>query len=237
LDNAPQIDFAALIRRSSRDPLQIVARVEFLKFAAMAFKDCGEKLHVLGHIVGGDRKEGLSPFGHGDDETVAISLILRIASEIVSTATELFLVKRTYAAAALLRQLVEVEYLAWAFETRDADAARWIRSTKKDRQNFFSPRKLREAANGKFRAKDYSYHCEMGGHPTPFASRLLTNDNEIIQLLLSDMVTHTRNIWVHLGTWAVGTEAASIFHNHNDELFMRWTDWNKTDELSTMPQP
>ena len=71
-----------------------------------------------------------------------------------------------YAAAALVRQLVEVEYLAWAFDARDSDAERWLRSTAEERRDFFAPAKLRKAAQGKFRGKDYGHHCEMGGQST-----------------------------------------------------------------------
>jgi len=66
----------------------------------------------------------LSPFGHGSDEAVAVSLLLRIGSELVSAAADLFSDGRHYAAAALVRQVVEIEYLAWAFETNDKEGKR-----------------------------------------------------------------------------------------------------------------
>jgi hypothetical protein len=75
-------------------------------------------LHLSGHIVGPDRKSGASPVGHGSDETVAIALLLRIAAELIEASNDLFMNGKAYAAAALIRQMVEVEYLAWAFETR-----------------------------------------------------------------------------------------------------------------------
>lgn len=230
-------EIRSVIARASQDPAQRKARLDFLSCASDAFRDVGEMLHVFGHILGDDRKSGLSPFGHGDDEKVGIALLLQIAAQIVSASTQLLQDGRAYAGCALIRQLVEVEYLAWAFETRDAEAARWLRSDKKERQNFFAPRILRDAANGKFRAKDYSYHCEMGGHPTPFASSLLKNDDEINQLMLGDMITHARKIWVHLGTWAVGSNAGSMFHKHNDRLFELWSAWRQIDELCEMPPP
>jgi hypothetical protein len=226
-----------LISRASRDPVQKKARLDFLEYASDAFQDVGQMLHVFGHILGVDRKSGLSPFGHGDDEKVGIALLLQIASQIISASTQLLQDGRAYVGSALIRQLVEVEYLAWAFETRDAEAARWLRSDKRERQDFFAPRILRAAADGKFRAKDYSYHCEMGGHPTPFAASLLRNDHEINQLMLGDMVSHARNIWVHLGTWAVGSDVGSIFHKHNDKLFELWSVWGGLDELRDLPPP
>src|ERR1700730_3113518 len=69
----------------------------------------------------------------------------------------------------LLRQMVEIEYLAWAVETRGGDGERWLRSDQQQRQSFCTPVKLRKAAQGRFRGKDYGYHCELGGHPVPRA--------------------------------------------------------------------
>jgi hypothetical protein len=54
----------------------------------------------------------------------------------------------------------------------DKDAERWLRSTKRDRENFFAPRKIRVAANDRFRGADYGSHCDLGGHPTPLAKSL-----------------------------------------------------------------
>jgi hypothetical protein len=66
---------------------------------------------------------------------------LRISAELVSASTDLFGDGRHYAAAALLRQLVELEYLAWAIETRHEDAEKWLRSSRVERESFFKPAK------------------------------------------------------------------------------------------------
>ncbi len=186
------------ISRSANDPAQIATRVELARFAAQRFGDIGNLLHLSGHIVGGDRKSGASPFGHGSDETAAISLLLRIASQLISGSTDLFLDGRAYAAAALIRQMVEVEYLAWAFETRDHDAERWLRSSKDERQEFFTPAKLRKAAGERFRSKDYGYHCELGGHPVPTSTILFRDEPTTSQMLLSASLGHAGRIWDHL---------------------------------------
>jgi|SRR5581483_1204959 len=78
-----------------------------------------------------------------------------------------------YGAAALLRQLVEAEYLAWAFAEDRVEAAAWLRSTNEKRREMWQPKHLRERSGGRFRAIDYAHHCECGGHPTPSAKRLL----------------------------------------------------------------
>jgi len=104
-------------------------RRQLAHFSSDIFLSAGTELHLLGHIVGPDRVEGVSPFGYGSDETVAVSVLLRIASQLVSSSADLFQDDRQYAAAALLRQMVEIEYLAWAMETRDREGELWLRSS------------------------------------------------------------------------------------------------------------
>src|SRR5260370_22473920 len=131
-------DFQALIaaaREAATSPLQITVGYDLAKFTAETFKQVGEELQSVGHIFGGDRVSGKSPYGHGSDEIVAISLLFRIAGQLTSASADLFADGRHYAAAALLRQMVEIEYLAWAFGSRDNDAERWLRSSADERRN------------------------------------------------------------------------------------------------------
>lgn len=174
------------IEKAAIDPPSIAARLSFARFTADTFKGLGEKLFVCGHILGPDRRDGVSPFGHGDDAVVAVSMLLRIGSELVSGCADLVDSGRQYAGAALVRQLVEVEYLAWAFEKNDEECRRWLRSTPKERHSFFTPAKLRQSADGHFRSADYSFHCELGGHPVPSSWRLLNCAEAMGQLMLSD---------------------------------------------------
>ena len=82
------------------------------------------------------------------DECVAVAMLLRIASQLTGGCALLFSKRQHYAAAALLRQLVEVEYLAWAFAANDSDASKWLRSTKREREEFFRPARLRSNSGG-----------------------------------------------------------------------------------------
>jgi len=155
----------AAIRAAALEPGVVAARMALARFTGDTFRHVGRHLHAFGHMLGTDRREGRSPFGHGDDSAVAVSMLLRIGSQLVSASADLITDGRSYAAAALIRQLVEVEYLAWAFETNDTESARWLRSTREERQSFFTPAKLRKAADGRFRSADYSYHCELESFP------------------------------------------------------------------------
>ena len=165
----------SIIASAVQDEALIKFRFELAHFAAETFLNSGKELHEFGHIFGTDRKTGVSPHGHGSDETVAVSILLKTAAQLISASADLFKDGRSYAAAALLRQIVEIEYLASAIETNDKNGEKWLRSDRKEREEFFKPSKLRKASNGKFRSQDYGYHCEFGGHPVPGVSGLLDN--------------------------------------------------------------
>jgi len=225
------------IAAAANDDGQRESRYELAKYSSEQLARAGIELQLIGQIVGPDRAQDRSPFGHANDETVAISVLLRIASQLISSSAGLFAAGHLYAAAALIRQLVEIEYLAWAFETRDRDGERWLRSNQEQRQKFFKPAKLREAAKGKFRGKDYGYHCELGGHPVPQANILLDGDPAISQLLLSDMLGHVGRIWDHLVGWAMKNDNGEPILKRGRETSVRFNEWKARDLLVDLPPP
>ena len=209
-----------------------ILRYQLAKFTGDTFYQTGEELHIIGNETGASSSNG------DNDEAIGIALLLRIAGQLTTASAKLFKDGYAYAAAALLRQLVEVEYLAWAFETNDRDAGRWLHSSREQREEFFKPSKLRKASQGKFRGKDYGYHCELGGHPVPRAEILLRDDPIFSQLLLSDLLGHTMHIWVHLGDWAVKNRwAASPFAMRNEAMLHRYKHWQEADHLVRLPPP
>ena len=216
----------------------IACRSELARFSAKQLVEAGAELHVLGHLIGPDRAQGSSPFGHGNDETVAVSVLLRVAGQLTSASADLFADGRQYAAAALVRQMVEIEYLAWAFETRDGEAERWLRSDQTERQKFFTPAKLRAAAGqGTFRGKDYGYHCELGGHPVSKAGILLGGDSAVGQLMLSDLLGHVGRIWDHLYGWAQQNENGGPILQRSRSMSARFQEWKSKDKLVDLPPP
>jgi hypothetical protein len=229
--------FSDSVRLAAKDKTLKIQRGRLARFSAKVFSRVGTELHLLGHIVGSDRTSGVSPFGHGSDEAVAVSLLLRIAGQLISSSTDLFEDGRTYAAAALLRQMVEIEYLAWAMETRNREGERWIRSSREERQAFFTPAKIRKAAQGKFRGKDYGYHCELGGHPVPGAGILLGDDAVVPQLLLADLLGHVGRIWDHLVGWSRRNSSGEAILTRGPEMSKRFGAWKSKDPLSALPPP
>ena len=82
-----------VIRRASEDLALVDHRAKLAMFAAQIVASAGNQLHVFGHIVGPDRASGVSPWGHGSDEAVAVSVILRIGSQLVSASADLALAR------------------------------------------------------------------------------------------------------------------------------------------------
>lgn len=228
-------DLTKVVRTAAKDPKLAKVRMSLAEFTASSFIDAGNELHAVGHLFGPDRVNGQSPGAHGSDEIVAVSLLLRIGGELVAAVASLYAEEKHYAAAALVRQVVEIEYLAWAFEARDGDAEKWLRSTREERESFFSPRKLRAASNGRFRGRDYGHHCELGGHPVPGSFVLLKNDVVLSQLILSDLLGHTGRIWDHVCKWSAGNVWAERPIGHRREsMSRRYSAWNQADDLTRL---
>jgi hypothetical protein len=238
LNAADKTGISELIHLASRDLELMERKADLARYFAHMFELSGRELHVIGHFFGTDHSDGTSPRGHGSDETVGVSAILRIASQLLSASADLFMDGRTYAAAALTRQIVEIEYLTWAFAYRDKDAERWLRSSRKERENFFRPAILRKAAEGLFRGVDYSYHCELGGHPVPGGTSLLPGgDAGASQLLLSDVIGHAGRIWNNAGTWAHHNAHGRPILSRGKEMAERFNDLMANDPLNDLPPP
>lgn len=235
-NNSPQTYFDQL-RAAVDDPIQIRTRQATAKRLSAALTKIGESAFASGHILGTDRRDGRSPFGHGDDAVVAVSRLASIASQLTSGSTDLIRDGRAYAGSALLRQLVEVEYLAKAFSEESQQASEWLRSDKQKRMKFFSPRKLREASSGFFRDGDYTWHCEMGGHPVPNSGALLENRNNMGQLLLSDAIGHAGRIAQYALTFLAHQKSLLGFDTLREDVADALEEWRLLDELTRLPPP
>lgn len=105
-----------------------------------------------------------------DEEDSRVFLVVHLLAQVAVSLIEgirQLLPSNTYAANTLIRQLVEVEYLAWACGHDPAEAVDWLTSDRETRLKRWSPQRLRSRAEGRFDDQDYWNHCETGGHPTP----------------------------------------------------------------------
>lgn len=163
---------------------------------AAFFRESGRLLWTGGYIVGPDRVSGESPFDFGSDATVGLATVAQTAGELTSGAVDLLGAGNLYGAAALCRQLVEVEYLAWAFAEDEEQASHWLRANREERFELWRPGQLRKRSAGRFRDSDYWMHCEHGGHPTPEGRRLLGSvDQEGFDAWWADLATHASRIF------------------------------------------
>lgn len=138
-----------------------------------------------------------------DGETVrAMGSLLQMAGELAFAAGRLLSDGEHYAGAALVRQVVEIEYLTWTFKEGHASVTAWLNSTFDERTKVFSPRQLRSNSKGRFLFKDYQDHCEQGGHPVPRGISLLGGkDVGPAQILLVDLMTHCWRTWDQVHNW------------------------------------
>lgn len=128
--------------------------------AAVAFlNELGGRLWIRGEL------------GSAGDQ--GVSVLAQIIAELANGAVAVLDHGQAYAAAALTRQLVEAEYLAWTFAEEPAMAAQWMRSSPAELRSKFQPKNLRQRAKGRFRPAQYWDHCSQGGHPSPTARLLL----------------------------------------------------------------
>jgi len=229
-----------LIADAADDDRAANLRLNLAQFSSETFKKVGDHLNLLGHLVGEIRDDGKSPFGRRNDEVLGMSILIRIGSQLVSASSNLIDQRQAYAGAALLRQVVEIEYLAWAFEKHDRDAERWFQSDPETRAKFFRSKKLIAAAKGVFRGKDYGDHCEFGGHPVPAAAATLLDQDNFgnHQVLLLDLLHHTESIWDSFEGWAKNNEEyTSKFRPDSLEMSKRFQEWKDFDPLLSLHRP
>ena len=157
---------AELLRRFAPDPDLCSLRKTTITGVADRLEESGIMLQALGSAD--EAASDVSRTAGSDYEAVlAVGVLTRIAAELVGVSGRLLSGSHHYAGAALLRQIVEVEYLTWAFANNERDAVDWLDSTHQERMSLFTPARLRDLSDGRFNARDYQHHCEQGGHPVP----------------------------------------------------------------------
>ena len=143
----------------------------------------------------------LSGWAVRESEELAVAILARIAGELSGGIALLLRNSHAYGAGALLRQLIEVEYLMYLGYLDPANLERWYKADGRELRNSFTPQRMREAAGGLFRNEEYWQHCEVGGHPHHNSRMLLSNYKHTVEpssFLLPDAVQHIRRLWTSL---------------------------------------
>lgn len=215
------------------------ARRRLASALAEALCDAGDRLRVHGHIFGDGRVDGSSVFGNGDDRTVGLGYVSSTAGVLVHGSRTLLDSGNHYSGAALIRQLVEAEYLAWAFAEDTNEAAAWLSATPAQRKTAWQPRHLRDRSGGRFRGLDYSWHCELGGHPTPPGMRaLLARSEAVLESQWYELSLHAESTWRYVCAGTAGLASGPLAVSGDLAAEETWTEareaseaWHRDDGL------
>ena len=193
--------------------------------------------------------ERLWAFGCGGlDFRTALSLVVQFGGSLSTGAVALAEHSNWYTASALVRQLIEVEYLVRLFRRVPEQACIWLRASSSDLRHAFSPSTMRKRiGKGEFRHQEYAVHCEIGGHPNPRAHFLLParvldkhrNPFGSNELFWIDLAQHLRIIWADIQ--AIPTDHP----NENLDVILQYTPvvtatiklWEGVDPCSPMLPP
>ncbi len=120
-----------------------------------------------------------------------------------------------YPAMALLRQLVEAEFILWKFAQDPTHIRAWLNSTPEERRLHWRPAAIYRDGDNEYRQKDYAMHCELCGHPTPVGTRMAAGVLSFISMagLLSDQINHSKDAWQHF------IEAVELLDNEQSTNF------------------
>jgi hypothetical protein len=143
-------------------------------------------------------------FGLADDPMRrAVSIIAQMGGQLADGSISLLEDENWYATAALLRQLVEIEYLMSLFAEDPKEAVAWLAASQEDLRRTYSPATMRRRSQGRFRDQEYWTHCELGGHPNPRAHFLLPErtfprDNSVFgppEWMWVELGQHLARLW------------------------------------------
>ena len=182
-------ELLSIFDRAAANEDVVTARFAVLDTAATSLNKIAEGLHVAGFVLRSDR-------------LLAAALLCRLGSELSGGIALLLRGRHEYAAGALLRQIVEVEYLMFLAYRDPSQLEKWYTADARRLRDEFKPQVMRKAAGGLFRDNEYWHHCEVGGHPHPKARLLLRAYNppetDVQRALLPDSVHHIRRLWTSL---------------------------------------
>lgn len=159
-------------------------------------------------------------------------LVAAIGGELEATISYLCLGRWAYGSAALVRQLVEVEYLSWATTNDPDDAWDWFMSGRETRLQRWQPGKIRQRSEGRFPNTDYHDHCEVGGHPVPQpAIRILDNRNLWVEVTLYEAALHGSAVWHYLLRAVEDLPPIPAIEEQHQIVDEAYTTWRSTDDL------
>ncbi len=186
------------------------------------------------------RRADLADVESATSFATALFLVAQVG-EVLLDGIEMLRPNNSYSAAALVRQLVEVEYIAWACAKDPEEAIEWLQASPDERRKKWQPRHIRERSNGLFDWKDYGAHCEAGGHPTPdgIFTYLLDGDRDVAAgVVLYEEALHSIQLCEHI-LHALPEASAKLLedrHGAIHDLYERWLRQDPAIGLSKRPR-
>ncbi len=172
-------------------------------------------------------------FGLAEGARRALAIVAQMGAELTVGAASLYEAEHWYAGAALVRQLIEVEYLLFLFAMDSEEPERWLAASADTARGMFKPAAMRKRSGDRFRASEYDSHCEMGGHPRLRGHVLLREhcDPSVPStefdpaVLWVDLAQHVERIWANY-VGAVGRHSHSNVYPDRfaevTDLFAKW---------------
>jgi hypothetical protein len=218
------------IRRALRDAEAHHSRQHSCRVFAASIQACGDVLWAFGIVE--------EPFRR------ALAMTLQMAGRLATGAAALLESENWYAAGALVRQLIESEYLLFRFVSDRSEAETWLSATPNEIRIAFGPGAMRKRSGTRFRVEEYAAHCEHGGHPNPRASFLLPEHAVTDQMipfgsfnwLWVDLAQHLARI---VQLMATAIETAGLAHvglarRAINDAQSALTRWETEDVLATL---
>ncbi len=170
----------------------------------------------------------------------AVAAAIEMSGELAAGTVQLLGGEKLYASAALIRQLIETEYLLTEFDEDFTRAGEWARSTPDEIRRSFNPKSMR--AMGGFSDREYWTHCDIGGHPSPAGRVLLRHslavdpgeDDVLVASIWGDLAQHLRRIWHRVDSLLVGQHARYATVRQESRVRVQEIEerWTRTDPLA-----
>jgi hypothetical protein len=219
-------------------------RQQFSETTSQALSGTASWLGIDSLLGGGDWREdnkGATPDPDRHMAFRASAVVIEMASDLVLAALSQLRERRLFAAAALIRQVLETEYLIAAFDSDFSHAVRWTNSSPAEIRKFFSPRSMREI--GGFSNSEYWNHCDMGGHPAPKGRLLLrfasgqseSEQSRIEASLWADFAQHLRRLWMAVDRLLLREHARykNVRRSQRETVLKLMSEWEGLDPFHT----
>jgi len=211
------------------DPIAGEVRRQVCDSIAGALQTLGQSLWVGGFML-------------RDDWTRGLGIVVQMGAALTGGAMTLLRADRHYAVAALVRQIVEVEYLAFMFTEDPTLASDWLTSSPEQLRTLFRPATMRQRSGGRFRDSEYWTHCEIGGHPHPRGAHLLPDHSSTIadnEWLWGDLAQHLDRLWGSLVETVQGHQLSELLNTDDvaavDEALVEWRSVDQLAAGVTLP--